>query len=90
MAFAEDLTPFFADFGVDATIGAATVRGIFDNDFITSMGLVAGTGPVLLCASASVSAVTQGASVTIASIGYTVTGIEPDGTGMTLLRMQEA
>lgn len=85
----EDLPSFFLDFGVDATVGGATVRGIFDNDFLTSLGVTAGTGPVLLLPTASVDSAVQGDSVVIAAVSYTIAGIEPDGTGLTLLRLQE-
>lgn len=85
----EDLAAFFVDFGVDATVGGATVRGIFDNAFLTSLGVTAGTGPVLLLTAASAGSAAPGDSVTIAATPYTITGIEPDGTGMVLLRLQE-
>jgi len=86
----EDLSSYFVDFGVDATVGAAAVRGIFDNDFLTTLGVTAGSGPVLLLPAASVGSAAQGDSVVIAAVSYTITGLEPDGTGLTLLRLQEA
>lgn len=75
---------------VTATVDGATVNGIFDNDFLTAMGVTAGTGPVLLCASADVTSAAQGDAVTVGAVGYTITSLEPDGTGMTLLRLQES
>jgi len=86
----EDLPSFFLDFGVDATVGGSAVRGIFDNDFLTSLGVTAGTGPVLLLPTASVGSAAQGDAVVVASVSYTITSLEPDGTGLTLLRLQEA
>lgn len=86
----EDFTPYFADFGVDATVAAVAVRGIFDNDFLTTLGITAGSGPVLLLPTASVGSAVQGSAVVVAAISYTITALEPDGTGMTLLRLQEA
>jgi hypothetical protein len=86
----ENISSFFADFGVNATIGAATVRGIFDAAFAESLGFVGGTTPQLLCASADVTSVVEGTAVTIAAVSYTVAEIHPDGTGITLLRLETA
>lgn len=90
MAFAEDLDAFFPDFGVDVVIGAATVRGIHDNDFLTSLGVTAGTGPVLLLPASDAASASQGSSITVAGTSYTITGVEPDGTGITTLRLDLA
>lgn len=90
MDFTEDFTAFFRDWGVDATVDSAAVRGIFDNDYLTALGVTAGTGPVLLCAAADVASADQGDAVTVGAISYTITGIEPDGTGMVLLRLAES
>lgn len=86
----EALAPFFADFGVNATIGAAAVRGIFDATFAESLGFVGGTSPQLLCASSDVASVAEGDAVTIAAIGYTIAEIHPDGTGITVLKLETA
>lgn len=75
---------------VTATVDSVTVNGIFDNDYLTAMGVTAGTGPVLFCAAADVTSAGQGDAVTVNATSYTITGIEPDGTGMVLLRLQEA
>lgn len=90
MAFTEDLSPYFVDFGVTATVDGVSARGIFDNDFLTTLGVTAGTGPVLLCKSADITSAAQGDTVVVAGISYTITSLEPDGTGLTLLRLQEA
>ncbi len=90
MSFLEDLTPFFTDYGTSATVGAVSAMGIFDNLFAATMGFTAGTSPVLIVKAADVPAVAQGTAVTISAASYTVTAIEPDGTGLVLLRLQEA
>jgi hypothetical protein len=90
MAFTEDFASYFVDFGVIATVDGVSARGIFDNDFLTAMGITAGTGPVLLCSAADITSAEQGDSVTVNAVSYTITAKEPDGTGMTLLRLQEA
>lgn len=90
MAFAETFSGYFADFGVDATIGAATVRGIFDADYGEGFGIVGGTQPVFRCASADVAAVSEGTAITINSVAYTARAVEPDGSGITLIRLEKA
>lgn len=84
----ENLALYFADFGVNVTIGAATVRGIFDAAFAETLGFVGGTSPQLLCASADVSSVAEGTAITIAAVNYTVAEIHPDGTGVTVLKLE--
>lgn len=86
----EDLAPFFADFGVSVTIGGVAGIGIFDNAYAQALGFTAGTSPVLIVKAADVPAVAQGDAVVVATLNFTVAGIEPDGTGLALLRLQEA
>lgn len=87
MSFVEDLAPYFADFGTVATVsGVGDVTGIFDTPFAGSFGdLVGDTSPTFTAATADVSAVVVGTSLTINATGYTVARIEPDGTGITRL-----
>lgn len=90
MAFAETFSGYFADFGVNATIGAATVRGIFDAAYSEGFGMVGGSQPVFRCATAEVSSVVEGTDITINSVAYTARAVEPDGTGITLIRLEKA
>lgn len=90
MSFTEDLTPFFYDYGIAATVGGVALRGIFDNAYATLLGFTAGTQPVLIIKAADAPSVAQGSAVAILTANYTVTGVEPDGTGIVLLRLQEA
>lgn len=91
---ADDRAIFLAvdDFGVAATIGGATVNGIFDNDFIeveTGAGVgVALQQPRFTCRTADVSGVVEGTSATISGVSYTVRIVQPDGTGMTDLILE--
>lgn len=85
-----DSAAFFADFSVAVTLpSAAVVRGIFDAAYADPLGM-AGNQPILTVASADVSAVAVGAALTINAVGYTVTEIQPDGTGMTTLMLRRA
>lgn len=88
MAFAEDFTAPFTDFGTAATVGGATVRGIFDADYATAFSDIAGTQPSFLCASSAVAAVAIGAALSVNSTSYTVAEIQPDGTGLTRLILE--
>ena len=71
-----------------ATIGAAQVEGIFDSQYADVLG-ISGTTPVFECIASSVALVVQGDAVVIAGINYTVSHLEPDGTGMMRLVLQE-
>ena len=79
---------YFADFGVDVTLAGASVRGIFDDAYGESFGgLVAGSGPMFRLPSSI--AVTRGAALVHGATTYNVVGIEPDGTGMSVLRLEK-
>lgn len=93
MAFSEDLTPFFADFAVPATLQAVDVANgvIFDRAYLEAVGNYAeGTGPVALAILADMPAVAQGQALVLNATTYTVRGVEPDGTGLVLLRLEAA
>ncbi len=93
MPFAEALAPFFnpAEFGVAALYnGATTVNGIFDAAYLEPLGNdVEGYGPVFQCAAASVPSAAHGDTFLISSVTYKVRGVEPDGTGVVLLRLEK-
>lgn len=89
MAFVEDTAPFLADFGVDAVLAGQAVRGIFDAAYATAFGgMVDGNGPTFMLP-ASVAA-QRGQTLLIGASAYTVTGVEPDGVGMVLLRLDQS
>lgn len=89
MNLVEHLPGFFADFGTVATIGAASVTGIFDVPTAEAFGVL-GSDPTFTCATADVSGVAAGQAVTIAAVAYTVTAVKPDGTGITVLTLDKA
>ena len=90
MSFTEDLDPFFIDHGIVATVGGVACTAIFDNGYAQSLGFTAGTAPTLIVVGTAIPSVAQGNAVVVPSGNYTVTAIEPDGTGLLLLRLQEA
>jgi hypothetical protein len=89
-ALAADLAALFSDFGVPATVGGVAVTAIFDNNYAEALGYTAGAKPMLLLATAGVPDVAAGDAVVVGSVSYTVAGIEPDGTGLTVLRLESA
>lgn len=91
--FTEDLTAFFADFGVTATVGGASVQVIFDNASEgTRVGLLgmAGTQPAITCKTADLAADPVGLAAVVGGVAYTITQHEPDGTGISLCLLETA
>jgi hypothetical protein len=76
--------------------GTATFSAIFDAEYqlITSAfldGGVEGSGPQILARSTDIPALAkQGDSVTVKATVYTAVEFKPDGTGMTIVRLQES
>lgn len=97
MAFAENFAPYLDldGFAVEAewlsplTGEKKTVRVIFDNGYGEAFdGLAGSQQPTALCESEDVTGIAQDDTLTIADVEYTVTNVEPDGTGMTTLRLR--
>ena len=86
MDLVEDLTPFFADFGEEVTVGGVSARGIFNTGSQVVLGDVITSGPTLEIP-ATVTAV-EGYAVTIRGVAYVVRQVidqEPDGALRTLV-----
>jgi hypothetical protein len=90
MAFAEDLSVFFDtdEFADAVTYNGVTINGIFDNAYFEGQG-IQGSQPVFICPTASVSNALHGDELVRNSVTYRVVGVEPDGTGVTLLRLEK-
>ncbi len=91
--FVEDLSTFFADFGVPATLGGMAVVGVFDNGY--SLGAVgpfgiAGAQPRLSLPTTQVPANPVGQACVVGSSSYLVAEHQPDGTGMSTLILELA
>ncbi len=76
------------DFAEEAVIGGTAVTVIFDKNFNSLFG-VPGNQPVLWAKSEDVEDVAIGTAVVVQDIDYTVSSIEPDGTGVTKMELQE-
>ena len=89
---AEPLGAFLntAEFAEAATFGATTIVGIFDNIYADALG-IAGNAPVFQCKSTDAASLTPGTStLVIRSSSWLVIGVEADGTGISIVRLQEA
>ena len=67
----------------------ATIPVIFDANYADPLGM-AGNQPRATCASSLITALTVSTAVSINSVNYTVSGIEPDGAGITTLVLRRA
>lgn len=80
------------EFAVDITYQAATIQGIFDAPFSSAvegeMGIES-TLPQVLVKTGDVPNIAHAETMTINSVVYNVIGIQPDGTGMTLILLSE-
>lgn len=91
--FAENLAPFFnvAEFADTATLDAVDVAGIFDADYVEALG-VESSGPAFTLPTSATVGVAHGSTLVITSgLGtgtWKVRGIQPDGTGVTLLKLE--
>jgi hypothetical protein len=70
-----------------ATIGAATVYGVFNNAYTDSLD-IEGTAPSFVARTTDVSSVVHGTTVTINSTAYVCRGNQADGLGLSLLILQ--
>jgi hypothetical protein len=59
---------------------------IFDAAYLADLG-VSSSSPAVTCLSADVAAAHPGSVLTVKGVDYRVAAIEPDGTGVTVLRL---
>jgi len=73
--------------------GATAVEGIFSKDYLDagegSVSFESST-PAFVCQAADVPAIARADTFLINGTTYSVTGIEPDGTGLVLLKLRSA
>lgn len=85
-----DRTNLLAGWGITATKGSDTFTAIFENDYV-EIGDIVGLRPTALARSVDITAysVAVGDTLTINSTTYIVRIVQPDGTGMTLLILED-
>ena len=93
MAFIENLDPFFSDWGETVIVdGAFPLTAIFNDDFqpLDSDYLtVSSSSPQIDVQSADVArlGIVRGTIITIQGTDYSVHDLQPDGTGISVLRL---
>lgn len=88
MAFVEDFSAYFADFGVAATVGGVAVTGVFDKMAAEAFGVVSGNDPQLVVTDTVTAS--QGTAVSIGGTSYAVAEVIDDGTGLRVLKLEKA
>ena len=88
--FVEDFNEFFIsdEMSDNATIGTATVAGIFESQFVEVNG-IEGVRPVFTCAAKDVEKLTHEKTIKILDQTYKVAGRQPDGTGLMSLILEK-
>lgn len=68
-----------------------TINGIFDNEFETVVDGVETTRPMALVKDSDITGIVQGDTMTRVSdsVVYNVTGVHPDGTGLTFVILSQ-
>lgn len=86
---ATDREAMLADFGVDATVGRSTVRGILTSPYLevldTETPGTATRDHRFMARSGDVAGIARGSTMEIEGTVYKVRSIQPDGTGITEL-----
>lgn len=71
-----------------AVIGGVAIDVIFRNSYGEALGFIGGGNPQIACASTDVSSIARGAAVSVDGVSYLVAEIDPDGTGITVLKLE--
>ena len=90
MDFTENLSQFFiaGELAEAATVAGTALLAIFEDGY-EETDEIEGTGPQLACQSVELpEATAQGSTVVVGGKTYTVTGVRPDGTGITVLDLE--
>ncbi|MBT4292877.1 hypothetical protein HOD41_09325 [bacterium] len=88
-----DLLAMLGDFGQTVTVSKDDfdrdlITAIYDEDYVESLD-IAGVRPLLHCRSTDVADVIQGDDVEVAGVDYLVAKVQQDGTGVTILILEE-
>lgn len=89
MAFVEHLAGYMHDYGVIATSGSVSARGLFDNGYAAMLGM-SGQNPTFICASESVATLAEGDDIAIDGADYVIAQIQADSHGVTTLQLEAA
>ena len=89
--FTEDLSAFFDTdgFAVDATLGAATIQVIFDNEHRLAHDMVSTTNPVAWAKASDVDSSDVGSTIAISGVSYTIRDVQPVDDGAVVILQLE-
>lgn len=92
MAFVEDLSVFFADFAVDATLNASALRAIVDKETQLELDGVLTLQPTALVKTSDAAAAAAGQAFVAGSVTYSVRQVlkEPPDGALTRLVLARA
>lgn len=91
-------TVLLSDFGVSATYTAdggspTTITVIFDKEYVgvdaNGQVSVESNNPMVICKASDVSDADHAATLAISGTTYNVVGVQPDGTGFTILMLEK-
>jgi hypothetical protein len=86
-----DLAEFLGpagDFGATVQVGGNPISAAFFDGYAEALGMQ-GSAPVILCRSADVSAVAEGAAVVVPGFGnFTVATVKPDSQGFAIITLE--
>lgn len=85
--FAENHAAFLIDFGENVTLNGASVRVIFDDDYVEPLG-VESSGPAVSLWAADAVDVVHGQVLVRAGATYKVRGVRPIDVGWLLLKLE--
>jgi hypothetical protein len=74
-------------FGTVVTKGESSFNGIFDNEYSADLN-VSGTIPMLTMRTIDTAGFNQGDTLSVNSTEYNIVEIMPDGTGMSMIRLE--
>jgi hypothetical protein len=85
----EDIGLALGAFAVSAVIGTTTASVIHDEAY-AEFSDIEGTAPAAICKTSDLPVgLAKGDSLVIGAVSYEVCGIEPDYTGVTVLRLEK-
>lgn len=92
--FVEDFTAFFTldtPGSATATVSGGNITVLFDNGYQAALqGFAESASPSCQARTADVASLVQGSPITINAIAYKVATVQPDGSGVTTLQLEQA
>lgn len=90
MDFAIDFPAMARDFGTDAALDGAAVRGIFDDVSQQAFGVIGGSALLFIAKTSDIPADPRGLPLVIDGTSYTVVDVESAGAGVSTLKLESA